>query len=149
MVNTAWERIESVWGDDPLTMSAVAKALGISFQAARKIRDGGGVKVVHVLDFARARGINPVWVATGEGPKLAVEQASGGYGKTPLAPAEVVDYLAGLLLTLDQEQRDNIGKCLGNLASFPDSEMAKQALTKALLGGESQCETQDHSKKAA
>lgn len=70
-----WERLSSLMGDK--SIGALAKDLGISFQAVAKVRDGGSFGSDNNIKAAKLFGVNPEWLATGKGPKLVGDGRPG------------------------------------------------------------------------
>jgi hypothetical protein len=76
MVDTVWKRLQAVWGKDgEFTVAAAARELGVSYQAARKIKLGGGIDHKNAVAYAKPRNVNPDWLETGEGERVATEAA--------------------------------------------------------------------------
>lgn len=71
MVESVWERLQPeldsrIWGTQQL-----ADALGVSYQAMRKVRDGSSFGTTNNLKAAKVLGLSPEWLATGRGEKHA------------------------------------------------------------------------------
>lgn len=67
---SAWDRLRAVW--DPkveMSITNVAKALGMTYQAARKIKLGGGISFDSAKHYAQKRGLSPEWLMTGSGKR--------------------------------------------------------------------------------
>lgn len=74
MVNY-WDRLKPLMGD--MSIGALAKDLGISFQAVAKVRDGGAFGSDNNIKAAKLFGVTPEWLATGKGTKFTNTQAPG------------------------------------------------------------------------
>lgn len=83
MVDTVWDRLESVMGVKPLTVVAVRDKLGVTYQAGVKLKKGGGLNLENNNRVAKMYGLNPEWLASGKGPKMAAPPAH----TPPSAPA--------------------------------------------------------------
>lgn len=73
MNETVWQRLESVMGVKPLTVVAVRDMLGVTYQAAVKLKNGGGLSRDNNNKVAKKYGLNPDWLAHGKLPKLALQ----------------------------------------------------------------------------
>lgn len=87
MKETVWQRLESVMGVKPLTRVAVRDLLGVSYQAAVKLENGGGLNRDNNNMVAKKYGLNPEWLANGKLPKMATPQAPGVPPPAPATPA--------------------------------------------------------------
>lgn len=73
--DSAWDRLAAYWGrKDEMTNKAVAAELGVSYQAARKIRLGGGISLENAQAYAKNRKVDPQWLVTGSGERLKPDQ---------------------------------------------------------------------------
>ncbi len=64
-----WDRLKPEMDAKGLSISGLAKALGITFQAVAKVRDGGSFGTDNHLKAARLFGLNPEWLSSGKGAK--------------------------------------------------------------------------------
>lgn len=78
MVGSYWDRLKPALDAHRMSVSALADALGITYQAVKKVRDGGDFGSTNNLRAARLLGLNPEWLATGTGPRT-------GTGAPPVA----------------------------------------------------------------
>lgn len=69
MVGSYWDRLKPALDAHRMSASRLAAALGISYQAVKKVRDGGDFGSANNLRAARLLGLNPEWLATGVGPR--------------------------------------------------------------------------------
>jgi SOS-response transcriptional repressor LexA len=88
MVNY-WDRLKPEMDANGMDLTRFADAMGISYQAVRKVRDGGSFGKDNNLKAARLFGLNSDWLASGKGPKKAsdvgnVEAARQSAGKVPV-----------------------------------------------------------------
>lgn len=97
MVDTVWHRLESVMGVKPLTVVALRDALGVSYQAAVKVKKGGGLSLENTNKAAKKFGVNPEWLATGKGEKIAYAKS-----KVPPPAAPAPDFRDNHHLTPEQ-----------------------------------------------
>lgn len=131
MVETLWKRLESVMGVHPLTVVAVRDALGISYQAAVKLSNGGNFSRDNNLRVAKKYGVNPEWLASGKGPKLAshgtaVPPPAPSAGARPfgaLTPDEMA-FLEDFRALLDPD-REHYRQEIGEKARAMNEHMAK------------------------
>ena len=75
MVNY-WDRLKPEMDAKGMDITKLAEAMGISFQAVAKVRDGGSFGKDNNIKAAKLFGLNSDWLATGKGPKMAQEQKS-------------------------------------------------------------------------
>jgi hypothetical protein len=66
-----WDRLEPEMTAREMDITALSKALKVSFQAVAKVRDGGSFGSKNNLKAAAIFGLNPNWLATGNGQKHA------------------------------------------------------------------------------
>jgi hypothetical protein len=134
MVETVWHRLESIMGTKPLTVVALRDALGFSFQAAEKIRKGGGLGRENLLKVAHKYKVDPTWLATGKGKRTLDVPTPPPAPAAELGPfdaltAEEIAFLEDFRWLLDsdreryrseiaakaKELREHMGKVLGDL----------------------------------
>lgn len=70
-----WDRLESLMGEG-WDASRLAKELKVSYQAIKKVRDGGSLGSKNNLKAAKLFKVNPDWLATGLGPKTLLPSAA-------------------------------------------------------------------------
>jgi transcriptional regulator with XRE-family HTH domain len=70
------ERLKSAMSEAKVTTSQLAEALGVSFQAVRKVENGGRFSAKNNAAAAKKLGVNSDWLATGNGPRKAGEAAT-------------------------------------------------------------------------
>lgn len=75
MVNY-WDRLKPEMDARGMDITKLATAMGISFQAVAKVRDGGRFGTTNNIKAAKIFGLNSDWLASGKGPKKASEQES-------------------------------------------------------------------------
>jgi len=80
MVNY-WDRLKPEMDAHDMDITKLAKAMGISFQAVAKVRDGGSFGTENNIKAAKLLGLNSDWLACGKGPKI-----SGAQGNVDAAP---------------------------------------------------------------
>lgn len=68
-----WERLEPEMAAKSVGIPALAEAMGISFQAVAKVRDGGAFGAANNFKAAKLFGLNPEWLSSGKGPKYAAD----------------------------------------------------------------------------
>ena len=71
MVATYWDRLKPALDAKKWGIQQFADAIGVSYQAVVKVRDGGSFGSKNNIKAANALGLNPGWLATGEGQKAA------------------------------------------------------------------------------
>lgn len=108
-------------GSKPLSVVTVRDTLGVSYQAARKLKDGGGLSTDNVLKICKRYGVTAEWLVTGRGPKLAETKSA-----TVEPPSPASD--AGPFEALSAEEIE----FMRNFRSLMDSEQA--ALMKEIAG---------------
>jgi len=65
------------------SIQQLADAIGVSYQAVLKVRDGGAFGSKNNIKAAQVLGLDPVWLATGKGPQLL-----GGNPDAPVVIAQ-------------------------------------------------------------
>lgn len=78
-------------GVKPLTRVAVRDMLGVSYQAAVKLENGGGLNRDNNNMVAKKYGLNPDWLAHGKLPKMAVPTAPAAPPPAPASPVGPFD----------------------------------------------------------
>lgn len=74
MVETLWDRLGEVLGQQPLKVTRLKAVLGVSYQAAKKVKEGGGLNRDNVLLICGKYGLNPDWLVSGKGPRNAASK---------------------------------------------------------------------------
>lgn len=74
MVNY-WDRLGPELKARKMSRQQFADALGVSYQAVKKVADGGSPGSENNLKAAKLLGLNPLWLATGEDPKTGFNLA--------------------------------------------------------------------------
>jgi hypothetical protein len=64
-----WDRLKPLIDDKNWDITRLANELQVSYQAIKKVRDGGSLGSMNNLKAARIFKVNPDWLATGIGPK--------------------------------------------------------------------------------
>lgn len=65
-----WSRLKPAMDSKGWGIQQLADAMGISFQAVAKVRDGGAFGSANNIKAAKLLGLNSVWLATGRGSPL-------------------------------------------------------------------------------
>lgn len=76
MVATYWDRLKPALDAKNWGIQQFADAIGVSYQAVVKVRDGGAFGSKNNIKAANALGLNPAWLATGDGGKAATFDAN-------------------------------------------------------------------------
>lgn len=76
MVSTYWDRLKPSIDAKGWGVQQLADALGVSYQAVVKVRDGGAFGSKNNIKAAALFGLNPTWLATGSGPMHLEDQES-------------------------------------------------------------------------
>jgi len=71
MVANYWERLKPALDSRGWGIQQFADAIGVSYQAVVKVRDGGAFGSKNNIKAANILGLNPAWLATGEGARTA------------------------------------------------------------------------------
>lgn len=64
-----WDRLKPLMDDKDWDITRLANELQVSYQAIKKVRDGGALGSKNNLKAARIFKVNPDWLATGIGQK--------------------------------------------------------------------------------
>ena len=133
MVETVWKRLTDEWDAKPLTVSKLAKALDVSFQAAAKVRDGGGLSRDNNLLIAKKLNLSPAWLAYGKGPKTP---PSGEEGE-PSLEASLWCLAAAAEQIADADKRSDIAGLVRLVISNPAEDAVDQIpiIVRKLSGG--------------
>lgn len=108
------------WG-----IQQMADAIGVSFQAIAKVRDGGSLGTTNNIKAAKKLGVNPIWLATGEGPK---HQPASAPHEAPVADGGEPELII--------EQYEETGGGMGrgfNLADSPPGHIRSWKVTPEWL----------------
>lgn len=103
-----WDRLKSLMDDKSWDITRLAKELQVSYQAIKKVRDGGSLGSKNNLKAARIFKVNPDWLATGVGSKTlptAVESQ-------PVWEFETVD--VSRWAALSERQKGRIEKAIND-----------------------------------
>lgn len=73
--------------------TALAKELGISYQAVRKVLEGGKFSAENNAKAARFLKVSSDWLATGAGPQPAIQQPSDADAAAPPPPGPTFEEL--------------------------------------------------------
>lgn len=73
MVGKYWDRLHPEMEARQWGIQRMADSIGVSFQAIAKVRDGGALGTLNNIKAAKVLGLNPNWLATGEGKKYDLE----------------------------------------------------------------------------
>lgn len=68
-----WDRLQPEMKAKGWDITRLAAEMKISFQAVDKVKKGGSFGSTNNLKAAKIFGVNPEWLATGKGPRLAVQ----------------------------------------------------------------------------
>lgn len=77
MVATYWERLEPLLKGAAYTPADFARKMGISYQAMKKVMDGGSFGKDNNAKAASILNVSSDWLATGKGPKERNAQPAG------------------------------------------------------------------------
>jgi transcriptional regulator with XRE-family HTH domain len=112
-----------------LTQTAIAKAVGMS-QSAYAEAESTGLSSTFTAQLAAACGVNPNWLATGEGTMLANREAA-----RPEADqvAHALEVLTKTLLRADEDVRLSLEPLLASMAKEPEKAAKKSHLILRLL----------------
>lgn len=86
MVSTYWDRLKPAIDAKGWGMQQLADALGVSYQAVVKVRDGGSFGVKNNIKAASLLGLDPTWLATGNGANLNSRELWQGQVPPPGTP---------------------------------------------------------------
>jgi len=64
-----WDRLKPEMDARQMEVADLARAIGVSFQAVAKVRDGGSFGSANNFKAAKFFGLTPEWLATGKGAK--------------------------------------------------------------------------------
>lgn len=148
MVENCWDRMKPELEARGWGVSQLAKELKITYQAVKKVRDGGSFNSENNLKAAAVLGLNPTWLALGKGPKQAGQNASpkGESTEASVTPIEraasspysVVKSLAAMLSALGVDERKYAGAILEELVKNPDDAERIAKLGRWLGGSDDQ-----------
>lgn len=101
--------------------SGLAKALGFSYQAAKKFLEGGGLGLEKHFAAAALFGVRAEWLATGSGPRTETSAST--------TAAQAIHSLRAMLAGHSQSRRQTLGSMLDRLSQFPDdAELADEVI---------------------
>lgn len=147
-----WSRLESLMVDD-WDATRLAAELKVSYQAVKKVRDGGAFGSVNNFKAANLFGVNPEWLASGKGnkypaaifPSVRAAEEATTYGTSPLgraqaainleAPtlAQAIRCLSGYLEPMDATTKRRVGGLLADLVEDPQAHEQIAAMMEAAL----------------
>lgn len=109
-----WGRLESLMGDG-WDATRLAKELKVSYQAIKKVRDGGAFGSANNFKAAKLFGVNPEWLASGKGPKFGPDLSSitppPGYATNQaLAPVDIARAATQLIANADYAGAPRLAK---------------------------------------
>ena len=113
MVDNYQARLAEAMKDASMDVSALARAIGVSYQAAKKVLDGGSksMSAANNAKAAVALGVSSDWLASGAGPKRQALADAAAPATWPFdVPFE--RYMA-----LDAGQRSDINDLVGHLVT--------------------------------
>lgn len=87
MVTTYWDRLKPEIDERGWGISQLASAMGVSYQAIVKIRDGGAFGSANNIKAAAIFGLDPTWLATGKGTRNAAPPRAPEPSNVSDAPA--------------------------------------------------------------
>ena len=130
MVKSALTRLMHVAGAKSLSVVQIRDLLGITYQAARKIHDGGGISIETAQRFAEKQpNVDAQWLATGKAANPSPPQVSGV--AEPVAPylvaagrpslAQAVEAVAMAISPADPATRELAAGLLAGLARSPEN----------------------------
>jgi len=71
MVETTWNRLEPALRERGWGVAELARQMGVSYQAIKKVEMGGDFGRVNNIKAAKLFGFNSDWLATGKGPQYS------------------------------------------------------------------------------
>jgi hypothetical protein len=136
-----WTRLKPEMDAKGVTKAALSRKLGISYQAIKKIVDGGAFGVENNFKAARLLGLSPEWLSSGKGAKYASQAGTGtpdGSNEDVSAQNSLAGHLVALEIAVDQlapelrtAGRDALCKWANKDASASESAGTLDALAKA------------------
>lgn len=78
-----WSRLKPEMDAKGVTKAALSRKLGISYQAIKKVADGGAFGVENNFKVARLLGLSPEWLSSGKGPKYSTAASATVYTQEP------------------------------------------------------------------
>lgn len=96
-----WSRLKPEMDAKGVTKADLSRKLGISYQAIKKVVDGGAFRVKNNFKAARLLGLSPEWLSNGKGPKYS--QAHGSVDLDPVTSRTnaLTEHLVALEIALD------------------------------------------------
>lgn len=139
MVETVWSRLSAEWDSPPLTVTKLARVLGVSFQGAVKVKNGGGLSRDNNLKLATRLGLSPYWLASGKGPK---KPPAHGEGSEPSLEASLWCLAIAAEQIEDEGKRSNIADLIRLVVANPAENAVDQIpIIVRRLSGESGTDT--------
>lgn len=152
-----WDRLESLMGDG-WDATRLAKELKVSYQAIKKVRDGGAFGSTNNFKAAKLFGVDPEWLSSGKGnkyppavfPVVGATEEIAKYAIAPVEPAQTAinvdaSWLDGLIKALRQADPDTRGAFAGLLSALaqnPDNPRIITALNAMLVDAPVEAERQ-------
>jgi len=136
MVNY-WDRLGPELDALKMTRQQFADAIGVSYQAVKKVADGGALGSTNNLRAAQVLKVNPLWLATGKGPKNPAEPMQG-YTPLPAPGGGTVSLDAAIAVLADAIERspykgqDNLLGMLAYMGKSPGDEINRQSIAALL-----------------
>lgn len=118
-MSTYWSRINPEMDAKKMEIQGLADALGVSFQAVVKVRDGGALGSKNNFKAANLFGVNPEWLATGKGQKHKAEVVHQAVTRKPrgdVIAIPVLSNVASMGFGSDDQDGDVV---VGDLALSP------------------------------
>jgi transcriptional regulator with XRE-family HTH domain len=142
-------RLLEAMGRSKVDISQLAQALGLSYQAVRKVVNGESLGFGLVNHFAASDylGLDPRWLALGEGRIMGQEKIQLDGVEYDFDDA--FDKFALLFGQLPGNLVSEAAKCLDTLARAPDSKIAQDAFRVVLLEAKARLASQPLGRTAA
>lgn len=140
MADTLWSRLAPFVGGENVKSAELGRALGMSQQAADKVKAGGGLSVDKHLAMSKKFGLNPWWLQSGEGPKFLKDLPRASKpSEQPAAPHQIeqaYDVVSAALHAIGEVKTRVVLDATAIHAKNPAGEPgARDAALSLLLGG--------------
>lgn len=136
-----WSRLKPEMEAKGVTKADLSRKLGISYQAIKKVVDGGAFGVENNFKAARLLGLSPEWLSSGRGPKYASQvnaAAPDASHQDAGTRNSLTEHMVALEIAVDQlapelrtAGRDALRKCAGKEASASEVASTLEALSRA------------------